>query len=198
VPLETEQVAQLNSKDMSLPAWLALAAAVRRHMGRPAVGGLVVTHRARTRCSRRRTSPSPAGTGQAGGAEGGDAAGHVVDGRWPPAAPLAHRCHRRRATGAQATVIAGNGNGNGSGSGSGSIHQLLPDAARRASIRGVLMVGASRCPLGSVFGVPASALPSYGALSPGQARIELMLDLLGRRVAASSSRRRAGQLTSAA
>ena len=44
VPLESEQVAQLDSKDMSLPVWLALAAAVRRHLLRPEVAGLVITH----------------------------------------------------------------------------------------------------------------------------------------------------------
>jgi L-asparaginase len=37
---------------------------------------------------------------------------------------------------------------------------------------------ASRCLLGGVVGAPADALPSAGALTPAQARIELMLDLL--------------------
>ena len=74
------------------------------------------------------------------------------------------------AAGAQGLVIAGTGNG--------SVHQSLLQAARRASDAGVPVVRASRCLLGGVFGAPADALPSYGALTPWQARIELMLDLL--------------------
>ncbi len=74
------------------------------------------------------------------------------------------------AAGAQGIVIAGTGNG--------SVHQSLLQAARRASDAGVPVVRASRCLLGGVFGAPADALPSYGALTPWQARIELMLDLL--------------------
>ena len=56
----------------------------------------------------------------------------------------------------------------------------LVQAARRAAAAGVPVVRASRCLLGGVFGAPAGALPSYGALTPWQARIELMLDLLAR------------------
>jgi L-asparaginase len=67
-------------------------------------------------------------------------------------------------------VIAGTGNG--------SVHQSLLQAARRAIDSGVPVVRASRCLLGGVFGTPPDALPSYGALTPWQARIELMLDLL--------------------
>ena len=74
------------------------------------------------------------------------------------------------AAGAQGLVIAGTGNG--------SVHQSLLQAARRASDAGVPVVRASRCVLGGVFGEPPEALPSYGALTPWQARIELMLDLL--------------------
>jgi len=58
------------------------------------------------------------------------------------------------------------------------VHQSLLQAARRASDAGVPVVRASRCLLGGVFGAAADALPSYGALTPWQARIELMLDLL--------------------
>ncbi|WP_077037739.1 asparaginase [Pelomonas sp. KK5] len=42
--LETEQVAQLDSKDMDFATWQLLAAAVARHLARPEVSGLVITH----------------------------------------------------------------------------------------------------------------------------------------------------------
>src|SRR5216110_3259711 len=43
-PLEMEQVAQLDSKDMDVAAWRALAARCAHHLGREDVTGLVVTH----------------------------------------------------------------------------------------------------------------------------------------------------------
>jgi L-asparaginase len=73
------------------------------------------------------------------------------------------------AAGAQGLVIAGTGNG--------TVHHALREAAARAVQRGVRVVRASRCLAGGVVGAPADALPSYGALTPVQARIELMLDL---------------------
>ena len=76
------------------------------------------------------------------------------------------------AAGVHGIVIAGTGNG--------AVHEQLLLAARRAIAAGVPVVRASRCLLGGVFGAPAGALPSYGALTPWQARIELMLDLLAR------------------
>ena len=42
--VEAEQVAQLDSKDMDAATWQALARAVARHLARPAVQGIVVTH----------------------------------------------------------------------------------------------------------------------------------------------------------
>jgi len=42
--LETEQVAQLDSKDMDFATWQRLAAAVATHLARPEVQGLVITH----------------------------------------------------------------------------------------------------------------------------------------------------------
>ena len=74
------------------------------------------------------------------------------------------------AAGAMGLVIAGTGNG--------SLHQALAQAAERARAAGVAVVRASRCLDGGVVGAPAEALPSYGALTPWQARIELMLDLM--------------------
>ena len=44
VPLETEQVAQVDSKDMGDAVWRALVARVAHHLARPEVAGLVVTH----------------------------------------------------------------------------------------------------------------------------------------------------------
>ena len=43
-PLQAEQVAQLDSKDMDAATWQALARAVAQHLARPAVQGIVVTH----------------------------------------------------------------------------------------------------------------------------------------------------------
>jgi L-asparaginase len=44
VPLECEQVAQVDSKDMDFGIWFALAHRVAEHLARPEVGGVVVTH----------------------------------------------------------------------------------------------------------------------------------------------------------
>ncbi|UZG42777.1 asparaginase [Caldimonas thermodepolymerans] len=43
-PLETEQVAQLDSKDMDFGVWQLLAQRVAHHLARPEVRGVVVTH----------------------------------------------------------------------------------------------------------------------------------------------------------
>jgi len=77
------------------------------------------------------------------------------------------------AAGARGIVIAGTGNG--------SVHRELDAAARRAIAAGVPVRRASRCLLGGVVGTPAQALPTAGTLTPAQARIELMLDLLASR-----------------
>ncbi len=74
------------------------------------------------------------------------------------------------AAGAQGIVIAGTGNG--------SVHHSLQAAAERATAAGVLVMRSSRCASGGVVGTSGPAqLPSYGPLTPPQARIELMLDL---------------------
>ena len=44
VPLEGEQVAQVDSKDMDAATWQALAQRVSHHLARPEVGSIVVTH----------------------------------------------------------------------------------------------------------------------------------------------------------
>lgn len=43
-PLEAEQVAQLDSKDMDHATWQRLAKRVAHHLARPEVGGVVITH----------------------------------------------------------------------------------------------------------------------------------------------------------
>ncbi len=42
--VDVEQVAQINSKDMTLPVWQALMARLVAHLQRPEVAGVVVTH----------------------------------------------------------------------------------------------------------------------------------------------------------
>jgi L-asparaginase len=44
VPLEAEQVAQVDSKDMTHAIWQALAQRLAHHLARPGVAGVVVTH----------------------------------------------------------------------------------------------------------------------------------------------------------
>ena len=44
VEVETETVAQIDSKDMDFATWRALALALVRHLARPEVAGVVVTH----------------------------------------------------------------------------------------------------------------------------------------------------------
>jgi L-asparaginase len=44
LPIECEQVAQVDSKDMDHALWLRLAGRVAHHLARPEVGGLVITH----------------------------------------------------------------------------------------------------------------------------------------------------------
>lgn len=44
VPLEAEQVAQVDSKDMTHAIWQALARRLAHHLARPEVAGVVVTH----------------------------------------------------------------------------------------------------------------------------------------------------------
>ncbi|KPF48260.1 asparaginase [beta proteobacterium AAP121] len=74
------------------------------------------------------------------------------------------------AAGSRGLVVAGTGNG--------SVHAAVKAAAQRAMAQGVRVLRASRCPLGGVVGGAPDELPSAGLLTPVQARIELMLDLL--------------------
>ena len=74
------------------------------------------------------------------------------------------------AAGARGIVFAGTGNG--------SVHAALRAAARQAMQRGVRVLRASRCLMGGVVGAPADALPAAGDLTPAQARVALMLQLI--------------------
>jgi len=264
-PIECQQLAQVDSKDMSLALWLSLCAALQRQLQRPEVVGVVITHGTDTleetayflhrllapakpvvltAAMRPATSlmadgpqnlldavmlartGTPAGVRvvlggrvfaaadlrkqhpwrvDAFGAGDAGVLGLIQDGvlqsfrEPPPAVPHAaadafpaeaeawprveivtsHAGARGAlidllvADGVHGIVVAGTGNA--------AVHQQLLEAARRATATGVAVVRASRCLLGGVFGAPAGALPSYGALTPWQARIELMLDLLVRR-----------------
>ena len=261
LPLEAEQLAQIDSKDMEFAVWQRLARRAAFHLARPEVAGVVVTHGTDTleetayflhrvlapakplvltAAMRPATALQADGpqnlldavtvarsAGAAGvlavlagtvfGAEGlrkahpyrldafsaGDAGplARVEDGRlrrlrdWPVAEPLGLRrieadpatwprveivfSHAAAdgalvpalvALGARGIVVAGTGNG--------SLHHRLEAALRAAVGHGVEVLRCTRCAEGSVVGQPTGALPSAGALTPVQARVELMLRLL--------------------
>jgi L-asparaginase len=262
---ESEQVAQIDSKDMSHAVWRALAAAVDRHLARADVRGIVVTHGTDTleetayflqrvlapakpvvlvAAMRPATSlqadgpqnlidgltvagtPGAAGVlavlaGTVHGAfdlrkvhtarldafasgEAG-AIGHVEHGRlrrhrdWPagPAHGLARLAtdvatwprvgivtshagadgrivQALRQTGVQGIVVAATGNG--------TLHHELEEALGEASAVGIVVWRASRCLDGAVADAAPPRFASAGALTPVQARIELMLQLMPTRV----------------
>lgn len=262
VPLESEQVAQLDSKDMDAGTWQALALRVAHHLSRAEVGGVVVTHGTDTleetayflhrvlapakpvvltaamRPATALLADGPqnlldavalARDAQARGvlavvaggvfvAEGlrkldsyrldafgaGDAGplGRLEEGRlrrfreWPAAGnslldavqrPVAqwprveivtsHAGVDARlvqalcAQGVQGIVVAATGNG--------TVHQALEAALQQARSQGVSVLRATRCAGGAIVQAEAAGLPSAGALTPVQARVELMLRLLG-------------------
>ena len=73
------------------------------------------------------------------------------------------------AQGVRGIVVAGTGNG--------SVHAAMEAALGDAQTGGVKVLRASRC-AGGVVGDDPSVLPSAGALTPGKARVELLLQLL--------------------
>jgi L-asparaginase len=73
------------------------------------------------------------------------------------------------AQGVQGIVVAATGNG--------TLHHQLSAALQRAQAAGVRVLRASRCAAGGVVG-EQGALPHAGALTPVQARVELLLELL--------------------
>jgi L-asparaginase len=78
------------------------------------------------------------------------------------------------AQGLAGLVIAGTGNG--------TLSAALEQAVRRAQAQGVRVLRASRCAHGPVIAAGSDdALPASGGLSPAQARVALLLDLLAAR-----------------
>jgi L-asparaginase len=76
------------------------------------------------------------------------------------------------AAGFDGLVLAGTGNG--------TLHHALEAAAARAQAAGVAVVLSTRCASGRVVGEAARTLPVSQACSPAQARVALLLELLGR------------------
>jgi L-asparaginase len=84
------------------------------------------------------------------------------------------------AAGVQGLVVAGTGNG--------TVHHALEAALAAAAARGCAVLRATRCLAGAIVEpTPAApgALPAAGALTPQQARVELIVRLLAVRAAAS-------------
>jgi L-asparaginase len=75
------------------------------------------------------------------------------------------------AGGAAGIVVAGTGNG--------SVHRALEAALVEAQSCGVAVLRCTRCLDGQVMDAATPQLPSAGALTPVQARVELMLRLMG-------------------
>lgn len=265
-PIEIEQVAQVDSKDMGFATWRALAVAADRHLARPEVVGIVITHGTDTLEEtayflQRVLAPAkplvlvaamrPATSLQADGPQNlldamavarepgargvvavlagqvysaldvrklhsyrldafgsGDAGAlaQVVEGRlrrhraWPeseaiglarlprdmarwPIVEIVTSHSEARGTlvhallreGVQGIVVAATGNG--------SVHQELLAALLDAQAAGVAVLRATRCLDGGVTDAVSAVLPSAGALTPVQARIELILRLLAARAA---------------
>jgi L-asparaginase len=263
VPIESEQVAQIDSKDMDAATWQALVARVAHHAARSEVAGIVVTHGTdtmeetayllqrvlapakpvvltgamRPATALLRDGPqnlldavtvarSPAARGvcvvfagavhaadavrkrhpyrldafdsgdagplarveegvvrllrpwaQAPAALGAWAVLRTPPARWPRVYILTSHAgadgalvEALLALGARGIVVAGTGNG--------TVHQALEAALARPLAAGVPVLRCTRCSDGVVIGAPAGSLPSAGALTPAQARIELVLALL--------------------
>jgi L-asparaginase len=259
--LEAEQVSQIDSKDMGVAVWRALALRVAYHLARPEVAGVVITHGtdtleetayflqrvlapARPVVLTAAMRPATAlladgpqnlldamGVARSAGASGvlavlagevhsglevrkrhtyrlaafgsGDAGpiAHVEEGRlrqhrpWPQSDAVgvdrlpedtarwprveivtshagagAGIVAALRQTGVHGIVVAGTGNG--------SVHHELEAALLEAQSAGVCVVRSSRCLEGAVISSAGQALPSAGALTPVQARVEMILALL--------------------
>ncbi len=265
LPIEVEQVAQIDSKDMGFAVWRALAEAVSRHLARPEVCGIVVTHGTDTLEEtayflQRVLAPCkpvvlvaamrPATSLQADGPQNlidavgvartanargvvavlagsvhsgldvrkvhtykldafgsGDAGviAQIEQGRlrrhrdwpegeahgmarlprdvaqWPQVEIVTSHAGATSAmvqalcqSGVKGIVVAGTGNG--------TLHRELEAALLAAQAAGVAVLRSSRCLEGSVVDAGAELLPAAGALTPVQARIELMLHLLAQAV----------------
>jgi L-asparaginase len=271
--VESEQVAQVDSKDMGFALWLELAQRVAHHAARAEVAGIVITHGTDTLEEtayflQRVLAPAkpvvfaaamrPATSLQADGPQNlldavavaqspgacgvmavlagrlhsgldvrkqhpyrldafgsGDAGvlGHVEEGAlrrhrpWPRGEGLGlalvalgsgDTAHWPRVEivvshagatggvvralvreGVHGIVVAGTGNG--------SVHQQLELALLEAQAAGVRVLRSTRCGDGAVLDSVKDTLPGAGALTPVQARIELMLQLMDRGDAARGS-----------
>jgi L-asparaginase len=263
MPIEVEQIAQLDSKDMGFETWRALAVAVDRHLARPEVGGVVITHGTDTleetayflqrllaplkpvvlvAAMRPATSLQSDGpqnlldamvVAHAPGARGvvavlagavhsaldvrkvhtyrldafgsGDAGvlGHIKEGRlrrhraWPAGEAIGlSRLPRDGTPWPVVEIVTSHSEARGSlvramhdagvdgivvaATGNGSVHHALEAALIEARATGMEVLRATRCLGGSVIDANAPALPSAGALTPVQARIELVLQLFSR------------------
>jgi L-asparaginase len=260
--VETEQVAQVDSKDMDPALWQALAQRVAHHLARDEIAAVIVTHGTDTleetayflhrvlapakpvvltaamRPASALLSDGPqnlqdalalAGApgargvlavmaGQVFGAPGlrkahsyrldalsaGDAGplGCVEEGRlrrfrdWPAAQALGlQRVQRAVQDWPRVEIVTSHAGADGrlvdallalgvrgivvAGTGNGSVNVRLEAALRRAMDAGVAVLRCTRCAGGGVIGGAAHALPSAGELTPVQARIEMLLTLLG-------------------
>lgn len=262
LPLESEQVAQLDSKDMDFATWRVLAHRVAFHLARADVSGVVVTHGTDTLeetgyLLHRVLAPTkpvvlaaamrPATALQADGPQNvldavsvarhaqacgvvavlggavwpagemrkthsyrldafsaGDAGplGWVEEGElrqlrpWPQGRPLGAKLLERTdwprveivfshagadgrlvdalvRDGVDGLVIAATGNG--------TVHREVEAALLRALAQGVRVLRCTRVGAGAVLAKPGDALPSAGVLTPVQARVELLLQLLATR-----------------
>jgi L-asparaginase len=260
--IESEQLAQLDSKDMDFQTWRRLAEAVTRHLARPEVAGVVITHGTDTleetayfldrvvaatkpvvltgamRPATSREADGPrnladaltvaTGAGQAGvvvviagaihaaravrkahphrldaftSAEHG-VLGRVVDGAirprrdWPgvdrtldlaalpddaAAWPWVEILSSVAGSDGRAVDLLVQGGVAGivvAATGNGTLHHRLEQALVRASARGVAILRSTRCLDGAIVAAAATAFAAAGALTPVQARVELILVLL--------------------
>lgn len=259
LPLVTEQVAQLDSKDMDFAVWAALAARVAHHLAQPEVAGVVITHGTDTleetayllqrllapakpvvMCAAMRPATAllrdgpqnlldavtlarePGARGvmavlagtvhsafdvrkvhsyrvDAFGSGDAGALARLEEGRvrrlreWPAGEPLGLgmiaggdwpwveivTSHAgARAEGVRALVAAGVKGLVAAGTGNGSLHHALEDALVEAQKAGVTVWRSTRCLDGPVQAKAGDQLPSAGSLTPVQARVELMLQLM--------------------
>jgi len=259
--LETEQVAQIDSKDMGFALWLALAQRIAHHLARPEVAGIVVTHGTDTleetayflqrvlapakpvvltAAMRPATAllrdgpqnlldavtvarePSARGvTAVLAGATHGafdvrklhsyrvDAFGsgdagvtaRVEEGRvrklrdWPQGTAFGvDRLPPDVADWPQVEIVTSHAGASGAlvrlavaagvrglvvaGTGNGTLHHALEAALLQAQRDGLKVLRSTRCLDGPVLARPDDLLPSAGTLTPVQARIELLLQLL--------------------
>lgn len=260
-PLETEQVAQVDSKDMDFAIWCRLAERVAFHVAREDVAGVVITHGTdtleetgyflqrvlaprkpvvltaamRPATALLRDGPQnlldavavarePGALGVVvvvGGVvwdarelrkshtyrleafDAGDAGwlARLEEGRlrrqrdWPdgvalglarlPADPAAWPAveivtSHAGATGVlvRAAVAAGVRGLVVAATGNGTLHHALEAALRDAQAGGVVVWRSSRCLAGAVLAKPDDVFPTAGTLTPVQARVELMLELM--------------------